>query len=185
MPESTDPRLSNLLGAFTLALADRIRTATEEVTGMTGAAPAALVALHEFLGGRPTEDLAQALGITHSGAVRLIDRLVDHGLAERRPGTDARSGSIVLTARGRALSREVGAARAQAINDALVKLDGVERRALTRLTEALVAGIVSIRLRARAERPGPAGWLCRLCDFNACGRPEGKCPAASTAGAHA
>jgi DNA-binding MarR family transcriptional regulator len=148
---------------------------------MTGAAPAALVALHEFLGGRTTEDLAQAVGITHSGAVRLIDRLVEAGLVERRPGRDGRSGSIVLTARGRALSLKVGAARAEAIDAALESLDGDDSETLLRLIEDLTAAITRFRLRARARRDEPAAWLCRLCDFGACGRPEGRCPAANAA----
>ena len=97
MTEARDPRLINVLAALALALADGIRDATEAAAGMTGAAPSALVALHQFLAGRTTEDLAQATGLTHSGAVRLIDRLVDAGLVERRPGRDGRSLSIVLT----------------------------------------------------------------------------------------
>ena len=107
MAQRTDPRLVNLVGAWTLGMADAIKDATEAAAGMTGAAPAALVALREFLGGRTTEDLAQAVGITHSGAVRLINRLVEAGLVERRPGPDGRSGSIVLTARGRALANRL------------------------------------------------------------------------------
>jgi len=117
--ESRDPRLINVLGALAMALADGLRDATEAAAGMTGAAPAALVALHQFLAGRPAEDLAQATGLTHSGAVRLIDRLVDAGLVERRPGRDARSLSIVLTPRGRALSRKVTVVRAAVIEAAL------------------------------------------------------------------
>ena len=25
------------------------------------------------------------------------------------------------------------------------------------------------------------GWICRLCDLQACGRPQGECPAANAA----
>ena len=66
-----------------------------------------------------SEDLAQATGLTHSGAVRLIDRLATAGLVERRPGRDGRSLAIVLTPAGRALSRKVTPARATAIEAAL------------------------------------------------------------------
>ena len=181
MTESRDPRLINVLGAFAVALADGIRDATEAAAGMTGAAPAALVALHQFLAGRPTEDLAQATGLTHSGAVRLIDRLVDAGLVERRPGRDARSLSIVLTARGRALSRKVTVARAIAIEAALGGFDSDDSRTLLRLTDTLVANVTARRLRAPARGEEPAGWLCRLCDLGSCGRPKGECPAANAA----
>ena len=181
MTESHDPRLINLLGAFALALADAIRDATEAATGMTGAAPAALVALQQFLAGRTTEDLAQATGLTHSGAVRLIDRLVAAGLVERRPGRDGRSLSIVLTAAGRALSGEITAARATAIDAALEGLGGGDRGALLVLVEALITTMTAQRLGARERGDEPAAWLCRLCDFASCGRPAGECPAARAA----
>jgi MarR family transcriptional repressor of emrRAB len=41
------------------------------------AAPAALVALHEFLCGASIDQLRQVVGLTPSGAVRLIDKLSD------------------------------------------------------------------------------------------------------------
>ena len=60
-----------------------------------------------------------------------------------------------------------------------------ELDALTQLAERLTADIVDLRLRERREGAAPpAGWLCRLCDFEACGRSEGRCPAATTAAAH-
>jgi MarR family transcriptional regulator, negative regulator of the multidrug operon emrRAB len=176
--ESRDPRLINVLGALAMALADGIRDATEAAAGMTGAAPAALMALNQFLAGRPAEDLAQATGLTHSGAVRLIDRLVDAGLVERRPGRDARSLSIVLTPRGRALSRKVTVARAAVIEAALGGFDSDDSRTLLRLTDT---NVTARRLRAPARGEEPTGWLCRLCDLRSCGRPEGECPAANAA----
>ena len=127
--KSRDPHLVNVVGALALALADAIRDATEAAAGMTGAAPAAVVALQQFLRGRTTEDLAQATGLTHSGAVRLVDRLVEGGLVERRPGHDGRSLAIVLTASGRALSQKITAARANAVASALEGLRIEERRA--------------------------------------------------------
>jgi MarR family transcriptional repressor of emrRAB len=179
--ESRDAHLINTLGALALAVADALREATERAAGMTGAAPAALIALHQFLGGRTTEDLAQATGLTHSGAVRLVDRLVDSGLVERRPGRDDRSLSIVLTAAGRALSKKITVARAAAIESTLVGLGSDDRRALAGLVESLVATITMQRLDARERGHVPAGWLCRMCDFESCGRPRRECPAAIAA----
>jgi len=181
MTESRDPHLVNVLGAFALALADAIRDATEVAAGMTGAAPAALVALHQFLDGRTTEDLAQATGLTHSGAVRLVDRLAAVGLVERRPGRDGRSLSIMLTTAGRVLSSTVAEARAAAIEATLAGLGPDERRALVPLVDSLVSTVTDQRLRRRQQGDEPAGWLCRLCDAVACGRPDGDCPAANAA----
>ena len=56
-------------------------------------------------GSRPTvNQLCNVLGLTHSGAVRLIDRLAEAGLVTRGPGDDKRSRSITLTAQGRAVA---------------------------------------------------------------------------------
>ena len=139
-------------GAFALALADRIRDATEAAAGMTGAAPAALVALRQFLAGRTTEDLAQATGLTHSGAVRLVDRFVDAGLAERRPGRDGRSLSIVLTASGRALEPQdhPGAGRRPSRNRSM-RCTRDDRRALLGLIDTLVAGVTAPAARRTAS----------------------------------
>lgn len=181
MTTADDDRLSNVVGALSLAIVDRTREVTETVAGMTGAGPVALVALQQFLSGQTTEQLAQVTGLTHSGAVRLVDRLVEAGLAERRSGRDGRSLSIVLTAAGRALSRRITEARAAAIDEVLAALGRTQRRALTTLIDTLISSITELRLESREHGVEPAGWLCRLCDVAACGRPEGTCPAANTA----
>ena len=181
MTESRDAHLVNVVGAFALALVDRIRDATEATAGMSGAAPAALVALRQSLAGRTMEDLAQATGLTHSGAVRLVDRLVDSGLAERRPGRDDRSLSIVLTASGRALSRKITMARATAIAESLDALNSDDRQALSVLIDTLVGAVTVQRLDGREQGAEYGGWLCRMCDFASCGRPLGQCPAANAA----
>jgi DNA-binding MarR family transcriptional regulator len=177
-----DAHLANVLGALATALDDAVTAAIESATGLTGAAPAALIALHDLLAGRSVDDLRQAVDLTHSGAVRLVDRLVADGLATRRPGVDGRSLAVVLTARGRRVARAAVDARAVVLHEALAVLDRAERAQLTTLVEQLVTGVVHRRLSARAAGEGPAGgWLCRQCDPAACGRPEGHCPAATAA----
>ena len=181
MPDADD-HLVNVLGALTTALDDAVTAAIADETGLTGAAPAALIALHDLLAGRSVDDLRRAVDLTHSGAVRLVDRLVADGLATRRPGIDARSLAVFLTARGRRLARAALDARAAVLDDALGDLDSQERRQLAGLVEQMVVGVVHRRLNQRATGEGPAGgWLCRQCDPAACGRPEGHCPAATAA----
>lgn len=182
MTESQDPRLVNILGALALALSDRIRETTEASAALVGSAPGALVALDQFLGGATTEDVSQVMGLTHSGAVRLVDRLVAAGLVERNPGRDARSGSIVLTASGRVRSHQVTRARADAIERALAGMSSDDRRGLARLVGSLLTTITEQRLTDRRHGQEPPGWLCRVCDFTACRRSEGDCPSANAAG---
>lgn len=175
-------RLANVLGAFALAVSDELEAATEQAAGHTGAGPAALVALSDLLAGRSVDDLRRAVGLTHSGGVRVVDRLVGDGLAERRPGPDGRSVALALTPAGRRLAREVGGARQAALQQVLAVLDEGEQAALSAILDKLVAGVVGRRLEARrAGATPPGGWLCRLCDPAACERSEGRCPAATAA----
>src|SRR3954469_13178902 len=84
-------------GALVLAVGDRVRESIEAVAGQGAAGPAALAARDGLAGGGSIDSLRRILGITHSGAVRLVDRLAAAGLVERRIGADARAVSIHLT----------------------------------------------------------------------------------------
>src|SRR3954468_3875225 len=84
-----DDHLRNVLGALATAIDDGVTAAIEEATGLTGAAPAALIALHDLLAGRSVDDLRRAVDLTHSGAVRLVDRLPAPGPAAPPPGPPA------------------------------------------------------------------------------------------------
>jgi DNA-binding MarR family transcriptional regulator len=176
-------RLSNLLGAWSLAVSDRVNAAASAAAGRGGQAPAALVALHQFAGGGTIEDLRQVLGLTHSAAVRLIDSLVVDGhVARRRRLGDGRAVALALTPSGRKAARRVIRARAQALEATLGALTDAQRRSLTALAEQLTGDLAALRLLERRRGVSPAGgWLCRLCDFDACGRPDGQCPAATRA----
>ena len=178
-PEPADGRLTNLVGAWSLAVADRVAAAAEAAAGSGGRTAAALVALHEFAGGRTLEDLRDVLGFTHSAAVRLADNLVLAGyLVRGSDPDDGRAVALTLTAAGRAAARRVVRARREAIEATLAQLSTRERRALEVLVARLTADITALRLAERREGTlPPNGWLCRLCDLQACGRPDGRCPA--------
>lgn len=177
---SINPRLDNLLASLALNLAVEGQQALEHASGLDGSATVALLALDEFLGGAHVGRLADALGLTHSGAVRLVTQLERHGLAERHRGADRRQVNVRLTARGQRRAREARAARDQVIVSATSDLTLGEGKAL----EALLERLVSARVASRAERrrAGESGaWWCRTCNFAACGRPQGACPAELTA----
>lgn len=119
---------------------------------------------------------------THSGAVRLVDRLVTAGYVKRGPGGNARSVAVTLTPAGAAVAHEVRAARKAAVTRAIKALSDGQRAALTDVCESLVGELTRQRLQQRAAgATPPGGALCRMCDFTACGRDHGACPAARTA----
>ena len=103
---------------------------------MGGAFPAALVALHEWAGGRTIETLAGGLRLSHSRTVRVVDRLEAAGLATRaRDPADGR-GVLVRPDAGRARRGAARAdARAAALEAALAALDGGDRRELAAFAE--------------------------------------------------
>ena len=99
----------------------------------------------------------------------------------RRPGPDGRTVALALTPAGRRLAEEVSDARRSVLLGVLDVLDDGERVALAGVLDKLVSAVVARRLDARAAGVDPGGWLCRLCDPVACGRPQGRCPAANAA----
>jgi MarR family transcriptional repressor of emrRAB len=180
MATSVNPRLENLLASLSLNLADETTTALERASGLAGSAAVALLALEEFLGDAHVGRLAEVLGLTHSGAVRLVTQLEAAGLAERRPGDDRRRVEVRLTALGLRTAAAARAARDAVVSETTRGLEADEVAALERLLERLVEARVEARLERR--RKGESGaWWCRTCDFEACGRPEGRCPTQVTA----
>jgi MarR family transcriptional regulator, negative regulator of the multidrug operon emrRAB len=168
-------RQANLLGAVSLAVSDRVRATAERAAGQGGSAPAALISLAGYLEGGPIDSLRGPLGLTHSAAVRVVDRLVAAGLVRRREGADRRSVAVALTPAGREAAERAARARADAVEAALAALDPAERAELARLNEKVLATLTDGR--------AAAGHICRLCDADACGHYEGRCPVTRAADA--
>lgn len=166
---------ANVLGALSLVITDLTAQAVAAAAGQSVSAAAALSALHQFLD-RPTLDrLRRVLGLTPSGAVRLVDRLAEAGLVERGPGGDGRSRSVVLTEAGRRAAERIATARAELLAGVLADLSSTDRQDLHTLLSRIMSNVVRVK-------EGGA-WTCRLCDLAACGRPAGQCPAATAAAA--
>jgi DNA-binding MarR family transcriptional regulator len=158
----------NVLGTLGLALADRLDEAAERAGGRSAAA--ALATLHGTRAGIRIEGLARVAGLSHSGAVRLVDRLEADGLVERRRGADQRSTALYLTPAGRRSARRVLAERDTAMHSLLSLLTDDQQAELTDLMDRL--------LHELAAEPSAEARLCRLCDLESCGRSSGRCPVA-------
>jgi DNA-binding MarR family transcriptional regulator len=162
---SDSARTANLLGALALALGDELRAATETGAAHGASAPAALVVIGTYPG-RTIDALRPALGLSHSGAVRLVDRLAADGLVVRGAGTDGRSVSLQLTPSGRSAMRALLAERRRALDTPVAALTAQERRQLERISEKL--------LTAMTRTEAQASQFCRLCDESVC--PTARCP---------
>jgi DNA-binding MarR family transcriptional regulator len=176
-------RDGNVLGALSLVVADQLSDAVAAAADQSLTAAAALSALEHFADGCSVDRLRRILGLTSSGTVRLVDRLVAAGEVRRREGPDGRTTSIELTAAGRRAARRVTAARGGVLEDALSDLSPADRDDLERLAARVLDGVV--RRKLAHEAGDSTRWICRLCDMHACGRAEGRCPAANAAAAAA
>src|SRR5919198_1758147 len=112
--------VANLLGATAQLVDDAVREGIEREIHRTASAPAALVTIaHDS--GLSIDALRAALGLTHSGAVRLVDRLEHDGLVRRtRPG--GRAVGLSLTPAGRRILRRLEHARLVATAELLSAL---------------------------------------------------------------
>lgn len=142
-----------------MAVADRIAAVALEVMNRAGETPAALIVIGYGLG--PSNDqLRRILGLSHPGAVRLLDRLVADGLVERRPARDRRAVALFLTEQGHAVRETLLAERLAAIKPLLSPLSEAEEEALAALLSRLLASLPSSDLE-RCQ-------LCRMCDDRVC-----------------
>jgi DNA-binding MarR family transcriptional regulator len=177
-----DARLVNLLGAAALGLGDAMGADAAAAAGVDATAATTLVALLDLARGGSIRAVSRLIGISHSGTVRLVNRMVDEGLISRGPGQDGRTLAVTLTRRGRTLAMSLRQARASSVAAALDGMTVKQREQLATLCEVMIDNLVTARLSARRQERDPVGGaLCRLCDPTACGRSTGDCPAASTA----
>lgn len=174
MPKARISPVANRLGAIALTLSDAIREATEAATGMTGGIPAALVSLREWADGMSVEVLADAMRLSHSRAVRVVDRLEAVGLARREPDpSDGRRALVWLEPAGRELAERALEARSRVLASAVAGLDAAQQRDLDR--------VVATLLDATTVDASASRGTCRLCDAHACGHYEGACPVTQAA----
>jgi MarR family transcriptional repressor of emrRAB len=156
----TDSRTANIVGALALAVSDELLQAAEGEAPEAGPAAAAIALLgHDP--GMPIERLRRALGLSHPGAVRLVDRLEREGVVVRRESPhDRRAVALALTGQGAQALGEILSARGASLHRALVALTPSERRTFGRLAEKMLRNLLLGEDHAYAT--------CRLCDAAAC-----------------
>lgn len=154
-------RTINLVGALGVALADGQERAMREASGLSDTEVAALNVVGQGPG-LSIGEVRAALELTHPGTVRVVDRLVAHGLLVRGPGADGRRVGLVLTADGERTFRRQARAREDWLTPFAAAL-GPDAEAVVERLLGLTGG---------TEEDGE--HLCRLCDERAC--PQDRCP---------
>ena len=153
--------LENMLGAFALVATDRMQDAIHDAFDQGGQTPAALACIGAGPG-MTTSELMAVLNLSQPGTTRLVERLVEAGLVEKRAGADARQAHLHLTARGRRQRRRLLDARATALEALTATLSKEERRTMEGLLERMLTAYPSSEMDKYQA--------CRLCDQAACVR---------------
>lgn len=155
-------RNANLVGALAVAIGDAVTRAAEAAAPEPGPAAAALM-LVAHLPGMSIDALRIGVGLSHPGAVRLVDRLAARGMIERRASAeDGRRVALHLTVSGETAAASIADGRNRAVAQALDTLPEAERAAFIATTEKLLAALVA--------GPDDALRVCRLCDETVCTR---------------
>jgi DNA-binding MarR family transcriptional regulator len=154
----TNENIANVLGALGCLLEQEVGRAVSaserEQTGIS-----AIIHLSKYPG-ETVDALRVPTGLTHSGCVRLVDRLEQDGLVERRPGADGRTVAVHLKRKGRDYAAAALRRREAALASLLSNLSSTDRESLARIAFKLLRGKVC------TERAGLR--VCRLCDYDAC-----------------
>jgi MarR family transcriptional repressor of emrRAB len=162
---SATMRTANLLGALALELMERVERLSKRHPNETSSSMAALNVIG-FYEGCSNNALSQALGLSHTAAVRLVDKLEASGLVASETGVDRRSVALKLTPSGRERAQELVSKRCRHLCGMLDILSEDDQRHLARISEILLKSLV--------DAASDADHICRLCDETSC--PPDQCP---------
>ncbi|MCE7998836.1 MAG: MarR family transcriptional regulator [Rhodobiaceae bacterium] len=152
-------RTTNLLGALALAISDRIKSGIKDTFDRSGESAAAIVVLG-YAPGLSVEILRQVLDLSHPGTVRLIDRLEEDSLVERRKAADGRAVALHLTRKGSKLRQRLMDQRLDLLEAGLRGLTSNERAALGNLLAKVLTNLPETEMAKHR--------ICRLCAVRTC-----------------
>lgn len=153
--------MANILGAFTMALNDKMDRAVSAAAGLNSSACYAVVTVGTEPGST-IEELRRMLDLEHSSAVRTIAKLEAKGIVtkSRRPCDDKRVVRINLTRAGEDLFSKILDARQEVLTKVTSKMTDEETKLLDGLIRKGMPDVVD---------PGDdQHYVCRLCDMEAC-----------------
>ena len=159
----------NVIGAFALALVDNFKGAMQDLADGNESACSALVVIGQE-SGLSVDRLSKVLRLSQPGTVRLVDRLAEAKLVERKTGSDRRTVALRLTDAGKRQVKSLMIGRQHALLEALHGLDDWERSTLSAIASKVLRGLEHSAVECDRR--------CRLCDDAVC--PDQTCPMMST-----
>ena len=157
--------LGNRLGALANAVSDLLQRDLIPTQPIGNSQLSVLVILHSFPGAR-IEDLSQALDLSHSNLVRVVEQLRQMNLLEKKPGKDARSSALFITPAGETILTNFYRQRDEQMQTVLAPLTADERQTLAALVDKLLTNFPDGREND--------GRICRYCTIDVCSRSD--CP---------
>lgn len=151
--------MTELLANWVGALASAVDAEVAQAVGEYGGTAMGALLTCSYFPDMTVGELGGVLGLTGSGAVRLVDRLERDGLVARQ----ARQGRVVamrLTSRGERLARDLQHRRLAVIDGLLSSLTDGERTEL--------AGMLGKVLHDAGLAAAQARQTCRFCDHQRC-----------------
>lgn len=150
-----DTPLTNKFAALALAVTDATLAKAEDL------APTAVAALISIRDAEPLSigDIARTVGLTHSAAVRLVDRLEKDWLV-RRQRRVGREVLVEITARGRRRAQQLQDQRTEATLSIVAGLSADELAMLESVIDRIIA--------LRAEGGLQVDQFCRMCRRGRC-----------------
>ena len=156
----TMDRTTNLIGALALGLTDRIQADLKSILDRSGEFAAAIIVIG-YAPGLPVETLRRVLDRSHPGTVRMIDRLEEDGLVERREAKDGRAVALHLTRKGSKKRQQLLDQRLETSEAALSGLTNEERNVLGSLLAKVLVNLPESEMAKHN--------ICRLCSVATCG----------------
>jgi DNA-binding MarR family transcriptional regulator len=152
-------RTANLLGALAGEVANRLDRQLKSHPDQTNSSAAALniIAYYE---GCTNARLARALHLSHTAAVRLVDKLEVEGLVESRDADDGRAVALYLAVAGKAQAWTILEGRCVTLSGLIDVLSGKEQDQFARCLEKILCCLTETR--------DHADYIFRLCDDIAC-----------------
>ena len=154
-----------VIGAFALALSDVFMGALQDLADINESACSALVVIGQE-SGLSVDRLSKVLRLSQPGTVRLVDRLAEAKLVERKTGSDRRTVALRLTDAGKRQVKSLMIGRQHALLEGLRGLDNWERSTLSAIDSKVLRGLEHSAVECDRR--------CRLCDDGAC--PDESCP---------
>lgn len=157
--------LGNRLGALANAISDLLQRDLIPTQPVGNSQLSVLVILHSFPGAS-IEDMSQALDLSHSNLVRVVEQLRQMNLLEKKAGKDARSNALFITSAGETILTDFYRQRDAQLQDVLEALTADEQQTLAALVNKLLTNFPDGRQKD--------GRICRYCTIDACSRAD--CP---------